>query len=452
MNSRLFSDAPGDKPDVGDFINERMSDADNDPGAPPHDSVMEFAFEGAGSDAGSLSSLNTSSSADSADYDYLNEWGPKFTRLAEMYGAGLEGEEDWAELGRRHNSGDSLIPDTVSEGEEGERGFTCWGETVVVEDFVVDALTWDGLSQPYLLMVTVTVSFWSGFLAVWALLCGSWLTFWSAGLMGRGVDIEVVTDRLAYWVWTLRWWLTGWPTGCGHWGGDWPVGLLGVDIEMVTDGVAYSMSMGWSSALPVSCFCWNVSLMSPLRQNGQGFFAEGSLVPANKYSRREMKIDEFQWLPDGTLQFRLSTLPRLCSRLLSSTVGTLSWREAQRTNLGLFFFLSFFVSSLWRAPLCVWLCQTSVSFSDPHSGSGLIHRREMHKTFIITQANNWLSVCVLFLQSLKIRNISKSCNLYCHITEDQRDCSTTQCGMPYQLKVLLPLLGRSVFFPPPQKA
>ncbi|KAL8590527.1 hypothetical protein ACOMHN_010963 [Nucella lapillus] len=87
---RPLRNAPGDKPDVGDFITERMSDADNDPVAPPHDSVMEFAFEGLGSDAGSLSSLNTSSSADSADYDYLNEWGPKFTRLAEMYGAGEE--------------------------------------------------------------------------------------------------------------------------------------------------------------------------------------------------------------------------------------------------------------------------------------------------------------------------------------------------------------------------
>lgn len=111
----------------------------------------------------------------------------------------------------------------------------------------------------------------------------------------------------------------------------------------------------------------------------------------------------------------------------------------------------FWVSSLWRAALCVWLCQTSVSFSDPHSGSGLIHRRELHNIFIITQANNWLSLCVLFLHTLKIKDISKLCNLYCHITEDQRDCSTTQCGMPYQLKVLLPLLGRSVFFPPPQK-
>ena len=78
---------------MGDFITERLSEADKDEGAPPHDSVMEFAWEGAGSDAGSLSSLNTSNSADTADYDYLNEWGPKFTRLAQMYGAGSE-EED----------------------------------------------------------------------------------------------------------------------------------------------------------------------------------------------------------------------------------------------------------------------------------------------------------------------------------------------------------------------
>lgn len=53
-----------------------------------------------------------------------------------------------------------------------------------------------------------------------------------------------------------------------------------------------------------------------------------------------------------------------------------------------------------------------------------------------------LSVCPFFvfvLHTLKIKDISKSCNLSCHITEDRRDCSTTQCGMPYQLKVLIPL-------------
>lgn len=71
-----------------------MNDADGDPSAPPHDAVMEFCFEGDGSDAGSLSSLNTSTSGNSQDYDYLNEWGPKFSRLADMYGASEEMDEE----------------------------------------------------------------------------------------------------------------------------------------------------------------------------------------------------------------------------------------------------------------------------------------------------------------------------------------------------------------------
>lgn len=90
MSFILSPDAPGDKPDVGVFIDDRMRDADEDDGAPPHDSVREFTFEGGESDAGSLSSLNTSSSDRSQDYDYLNEWGPKFAKLADMYGAGQE--------------------------------------------------------------------------------------------------------------------------------------------------------------------------------------------------------------------------------------------------------------------------------------------------------------------------------------------------------------------------
>ena len=58
--------------------------------APPHDNVMEFAFEGCGSDAGSLSSLNTASSDNEQEYNYLEDWGPKFAKLANMYNSGQE--------------------------------------------------------------------------------------------------------------------------------------------------------------------------------------------------------------------------------------------------------------------------------------------------------------------------------------------------------------------------
>ena len=82
----------GDKPDVGRFIDDRLREADNDPHAPPHDSVREFINEGGNSDVGSLSSLNTSSSQEDQDYDYLNDWGPKFSKLANMYGGDDESD------------------------------------------------------------------------------------------------------------------------------------------------------------------------------------------------------------------------------------------------------------------------------------------------------------------------------------------------------------------------
>lgn len=48
---------PGQEPNVGLFIDEHKKRADSDPNAPPFDDLRNYAYEGGGSTAGSLSSL-----------------------------------------------------------------------------------------------------------------------------------------------------------------------------------------------------------------------------------------------------------------------------------------------------------------------------------------------------------------------------------------------------------
>uniref|UniRef100_G1ME96 Cadherin 8 n=1 Tax=Ailuropoda melanoleuca TaxID=9646 RepID=G1ME96_AILME len=79
--------------DVDEFINVRLHEADNDPTAPPYDSIQIYGYEGRGSVAGSLSSLESTTSDSDQNFDYLSDWGPRFKRLGELYSVGESDKE-----------------------------------------------------------------------------------------------------------------------------------------------------------------------------------------------------------------------------------------------------------------------------------------------------------------------------------------------------------------------
>ncbi|KAJ1202563.1 hypothetical protein NDU88_006361 [Pleurodeles waltl] len=71
---------------VHSYVLAKLYEADVDLCSPPFDSLQTYMFEGDGSVAESLSSLQSASTDSDQSYDYLTDWGPRFKRLAEMYG------------------------------------------------------------------------------------------------------------------------------------------------------------------------------------------------------------------------------------------------------------------------------------------------------------------------------------------------------------------------------
>ena len=82
---------PGDYPNIGEFINDRLKDAGDDD--IDQDTLRGFDLEGGGSQAGSLSSIGSSSSGD-VDFGFLNDFGPPFKKLADLYGDEDEDENE----------------------------------------------------------------------------------------------------------------------------------------------------------------------------------------------------------------------------------------------------------------------------------------------------------------------------------------------------------------------
>uniref|UniRef100_A0A3P9H0A5 Cadherin 24, type 2b n=1 Tax=Oryzias latipes TaxID=8090 RepID=A0A3P9H0A5_ORYLA len=69
---------------VGEFLRLRLAQVTFDPSQPPYDSVQIYGLEGTGSRAGSLSSLE--SEGEKEDWGAgLEEWGPQFQKLAQLF-------------------------------------------------------------------------------------------------------------------------------------------------------------------------------------------------------------------------------------------------------------------------------------------------------------------------------------------------------------------------------
>ncbi|CAF3632426.1 unnamed protein product [Rotaria socialis] len=76
------------RPALGDYIDEKLNEQQVTPYA--NDTQLHYRYEGEGSIASDLSSIESIHYQDENDFRFLYSWGPKFSRLADLYAGGVD--------------------------------------------------------------------------------------------------------------------------------------------------------------------------------------------------------------------------------------------------------------------------------------------------------------------------------------------------------------------------
>ncbi|XP_011641740.1 DE-cadherin isoform X2 [Pogonomyrmex barbatus] len=80
-------------PDICGFLDGKKESCDKDPDTNPFDDVRHYAYEGEGNSEGDLSSLASCTDDGDLKFNYLSNFGPRFRKLADMYGEDPSDEE-----------------------------------------------------------------------------------------------------------------------------------------------------------------------------------------------------------------------------------------------------------------------------------------------------------------------------------------------------------------------
>ncbi|XP_018044392.1 PREDICTED: DE-cadherin-like [Atta colombica] len=89
----LQSRGTDEVPDICGFLDGKKESCDKDPDTNPFDDVRHYAYEGEGNSEGDLSSLASCTDDGDLKFNYLSNFGPRFRKLADMYGEDPSDEE-----------------------------------------------------------------------------------------------------------------------------------------------------------------------------------------------------------------------------------------------------------------------------------------------------------------------------------------------------------------------